>query len=103
MKTKKALSDVSMFEAYDEGTTIAKGTRVICVTDEDDDVRKGSWGVTIEDNAFVPSVKWENEDFNKIPNHFDFIESFNLAPFPDELYNKLVLGVEDEAKDERIE
>lgn len=100
MKTKKALSDVSMFEAYMQGVDVKKGTRVICVSDDDFSVIKGSYGISLE-SATNPYIKWENIDFNKRIMNGDWaVNSFNLAPFPDELYNKLVLGVEDDVKDD---
>ena len=95
MKTKKALSDVSMFEAYGEETVIKEGTRVICVSDEPYSVSKGSYGITTE-TSNDPYVKWENEGFNKTmlsDENTWSVRSYNLAPFPDELYNKIVLGV----------
>lgn len=112
MKTKKALSDVSMFRAYKEDTAIEIGTRVICVSDDDFSVIKGSYGVTLE-SSNNPYVRWENTDFRKSTIGNDngstwACYSYLLAPFPDELYNKLVLGnvlnveQEDNAKDERI-
>jgi hypothetical protein len=104
MKTKKALSDVSMFEAYGVEEIIEQGTRVICVSDKDMEVNKGSYGVTTERHD-MPSVRWENEDYSvDVDDSADFsVLSKFLAPFPDELYNKLVLGVDDVVKeDERV-
>ncbi len=99
MKTKKALSDVSMFDAYDEGTVIKEGTRVVCMTHDSDVIIEGSYGVALE-SSNNPYVRWENTDFRKSTIGNDngstwACYSYLLAPFPDELYNKLVLGVED--------
>tara|TARA_R110002126_G_scaffold51560_1_gene140876 strand:+ start:653 stop:1201 length:549 start_codon:yes stop_codon:yes gene_type:complete len=97
MKTKKALSDVSMFEAYKEDKFIAKGTRVVCVSDAPYSVSKGSYGIALEAST-NPYIEWENQGFNKTElsdANTWAVHSQYLAPFPDELYNKLVLGVEE--------
>jgi hypothetical protein len=55
--------ELSEYVAFPEGYDIPKGTRVIKVSDNDDFVRKGSIGVTLETD-FAPFIKWENEDYN---------------------------------------
>lgn len=72
---------IESYKPFPKGYVIPKGIRVIKVAENDNWVRQGSVGVSLE-SSYQPYINWENDDFNlSVDNKDNWAQySYNLAP-----------------------